>query len=176
HGCPCEGPARRVLVPGSLFLGTLPARGTDTWHWGPGGLHAGTWHRDPAGLRVASARRRAQGSLRHSRGANPPLSVGLRRGNGAGTGPAPTLPEPPPPGSCCMSGCARCVWVVHAEELLRRHGPAALEQHVPDESVRAFLRLELRLRLKCACLMRSRVRGLCAAWPAGWLWREEARD
>ncbi|NWJ04951.1 OXLD1 protein, partial [Crypturellus undulatus] len=69
-----------------------------------------------------------------------------------GTGTAQDAEAPLlPPANCCMSGCARCVWTCYAEELLRRHrgaerALAALEQHVHDESTRALLRLEIRLR------------------------------
>ena len=60
---------------------------------------------------------------------------------------------PPPPTDCCMSGCANCVWVSYAEELARlyRDGGRAAEQvlqAVQDPSLRIFLSLELREKLK----------------------------
>ncbi|CAI8051366.1 Oxidoreductase-like domain-containing protein 1 [Geodia barretti] len=60
---------------------------------------------------------------------------------------------PPPPTDCCMSGCANCVWVVYAEELaeIYRDGGRAAEkvlETIQDPSLRIFLSLELRERLK----------------------------
>ena len=60
---------------------------------------------------------------------------------------------PPPPTDCCMSGCANCVWVLYAEELteIYRDGGRAAEkvlEAIQDPSLRIFLSLELRERLK----------------------------
>ena len=60
---------------------------------------------------------------------------------------------PPPPTDCCMSGCANCVWVVYAEELaaIYKDGGRAAEkvlEAIQDPSLRIFLSLELRERLK----------------------------
>ncbi|XP_038598859.1 oxidoreductase-like domain-containing protein 1 isoform X1 [Tachyglossus aculeatus] len=78
------------------------------------------------------------------------------------TDPSPVSPEEgtpqpaalPPPTNCCMSGCPNCVWVAYAEELRRRFQDggekalAALEEQVQDENVKAFIKMEIRLRLK----------------------------
>ena len=60
-------------------------------------------------------------------------------------------PEPPELGICCMTGCANCVWIKHVEELKgfyqekgKDAAKKAIEQ-VPDENLKAFLKIELDL-------------------------------
>ena len=60
---------------------------------------------------------------------------------------------PEPPTTCCMSGCANCVWVEYAEELARlyKDGGRAAEKvmkAIEDPSLKIFLSLELRDKLK----------------------------
>ncbi|KAJ0176971.1 hypothetical protein K1T71_006980 [Dendrolimus kikuchii] len=59
-----------------------------------------------------------------------------------------------PPTSCCMSGCANCVFIVWAEALsvkMQNAGPEIAQkilEKVDDPSMRAYLEMELRIRLK----------------------------
>lgn len=57
-------------------------------------------------------------------------------------------PEEPPAGLCCMSGCANCVWLEHAQELIAYYddgGDKAEEalNKIKDPSLKAFLKMEL---------------------------------
>lgn len=55
---------------------------------------------------------------------------------------------PDAPTTCCMSGCANCVWIEYAEELLKifKDGKKSREiilEKVSDPNMRAFLQMEL---------------------------------
>ena len=59
-------------------------------------------------------------------------------------------PPPEPPVECCMSGCAKCVWIIYAEELKNYYndgGDAARKavEKIENPSLKAFLKLELGL-------------------------------
>lgn len=64
----------------------------------------------------------------------------------------PEFPEAPT--TCCMSGCANCVWLDYAEKLteyFKDGGEQAMKEineKVDDPMIKAFLLLELRTRQK----------------------------
>lgn len=60
---------------------------------------------------------------------------------------------PPPPTNCCEKGCHNCVWIKYADSLSQLYqdkGKATEEvlKQVTDPSLKAFLVLELKNRLK----------------------------
>ncbi|KAF6214386.1 hypothetical protein GE061_009126 [Apolygus lucorum] len=58
------------------------------------------------------------------------------------------LPEEPT--NCCMSGCANCVWIKYAEDLIKQFDGGSdlarkmILEKVEDPNMRAFLEMELR--------------------------------
>ena len=74
---------------------------------------------------------------------NPPTLVSgpVNPGKGA----PPSIPT-----TCCMSGCANCVWIEYAEELLKYYQDGSGKQRaleeiekLDDPMLKAFLKLEL---------------------------------
>ena len=72
----------------------------------------------------------------------------------------PYSDQPPPelPTTCCMSGCANCVWLDYAEDMVKyykkrgEHVPKdkilkEIESHLSDPMVKAFVLLELKFKL-----------------------------
>lgn len=63
-----------------------------------------------------------------------------------------TLEELEEPTTCCMSGCANCVWIEYAEKLsaLMKGSQSDVQkmimEKVQDPNMRAFLSMELRMR------------------------------
>lgn len=56
-------------------------------------------------------------------------------------------PEEPPAGLCCMSGCANCVWLEHAKELMKYYDDGGVKaeealKKIKDPSLKAFLKFE----------------------------------
>ncbi len=94
---------------------------------------------------------RRRGSVLLLRGASSPSSDG--RGQNR---PPPPPPPPPAPTTCCMTGCANCVWIDHAEELVRYYAGRGdeldvdalmeeVDRGLEDEMVKAFVKTEIRL-------------------------------
>merc|ERR1712136_313273 len=56
-------------------------------------------------------------------------------------------PEEPPVGLCCASGCANCVWLEYAKELLTYYDDEGVQaqqalKKISDPSLKAFLQFE----------------------------------
>lgn len=63
----------------------------------------------------------------------------------------PELPEEPT--TCCMSGCANCVWIEYAEQVKRvladsdsKRVTQMVLDKIQDSNMKAFLSMELKLR------------------------------
>ena len=66
-------------------------------------------------------------------------------------------PPPPPSGLCCMSGCANCVWIQHAEKLINYYKKTGeptkkvleiIDLEIDDENLKAYLKFEIRMMLR----------------------------
>ena len=64
-------------------------------------------------------------------------------------------PDPPPANLCCMSGCANCVWLDYADDMIKyyeRKGETLkveeildlVDQNVDDEMIKAFVKMEIK--------------------------------
>lgn len=70
----------------------------------------------------------------------------------------PKPPQPPAAELCCMSGCASCVWMVYADELMQfyRDGRGKdkvaiideVSKLIEDPSMREYIIMELKSRIK----------------------------
>ena len=71
-----------------------------------------------------------------------------------------TEEQPPPelPTTCCMSGCANCVWLDYAEDMVKYYQKRGdkvpkdkilqeINSHLSDPMVKAFVLLELKFKL-----------------------------
>jgi len=63
-------------------------------------------------------------------------------------------PPPEPPVTCCMSGCAQCVWIQHGEALADYYGDgsesaiAEALKTIEDPFLRSFVEMEIKAHLR----------------------------
>ncbi|XP_044732365.1 oxidoreductase-like domain-containing protein 1 [Chrysoperla carnea] len=60
---------------------------------------------------------------------------------------------PEEPTTCCMSGCANCVWIAYAEELTKhfQDGGDEAQKQIMEKITDPNLRMFLLTELKCIC-------------------------
>lgn len=64
------------------------------------------------------------------------------------------VPLPEEPTTCCMSGCANCVWLDYAEKLCKYYqdgGEQAIKEineRISDPNIKAYIMHEIRMRNK----------------------------
>ena len=70
-----------------------------------------------------------------------------------------SAPPPEAPGTCCMSGCANCVWLDYAEEVTKYYEMKGgdlpkeeiikeIESQMSDPMVKAFVLLEIKSKFR----------------------------
>lgn len=65
-----------------------------------------------------------------------------------------TPKQPEEPTTCCMSGCANCVWLEYAEKLSEYYKDGGeksikeINEKISDPNIKAYLLHELRMRMK----------------------------
>ncbi|XP_019761019.1 oxidoreductase-like domain-containing protein 1 [Dendroctonus ponderosae] len=66
----------------------------------------------------------------------------------------PSIQAPEEPATCCMSGCANCVWLEYAEKLTEYYRDGGetsvkeINEKITDPSIKAYLLFEIRMRSK----------------------------
>ena len=73
----------------------------------------------------------------------------------SGQGDPADSPDPPSAAMCCMSGCANCVWLDYADEMIKHFEAKGehlkpqeildlVDKNVEDPMVKAFVKMEIK--------------------------------